>query len=332
MSRPSAIWVGRLYARLGLPFWAGAAITGGFLVYGLNIASYFGAGTWGDSYTSELFSLSPVYPVSGVLFQFGALFNTARVEKLNRYAESMRGEGPEPNLQSLYRFRGIMLLWALLGGVFTTSFVILGYPAEYSLLQRLILTVPFWYWFLLVATFVWTWIYSMYSIYLIGKLPMKLKPFTEDRALGLLPFGSTSLRLTAVYLGMFALATFPSIFAGIMPWPGWVVVGAFLLLAPILFLLPLLSLRVKLLASKRELSRIVAPRYTRAFEQFRSGGESFSNEKLVGELTAIDKIQKDIHQIHSWPIDTGMLVKLTAVVLSVIAIMTTKILSILLHI
>jgi len=56
----------------------------------------------------------------------------------------------------------------------------------------------------ILATLFWTFGYSMYSISKIGSLPMTLKPYTQDRTLGLRPFASASFSFTIIYL---ALAT-----------------------------------------------------------------------------------------------------------------------------
>lgn len=40
-----------------------------------------------------------------------------------------------------------------------------------------------------------------------------------------------------------------------------------------------------------------------------------------GKLTSIDKLQKDISQIRTWPFDTQILERLVAVIVTVIAIM-----------
>lgn len=311
-----------------MPFWVGAVTVGGVLFPAMVFASYLVAGVWGDLFPSQqnpgvLFDL-----IAGLSAQFAAVHAARRLEQLRKLSESLSEEAAKVNLQLLYRLRGILPVWILGATIVGGAFVVSGFPANYSLLQRVLMVSPYAYWWFFMATFIWIWMYSMYKVYRIGKLPMKLAPFTEDRFLGLKPFGAASLRLTAIYIVVFSTASLPSVIVGIAPLPGLLFIAIFFLLAPILFLLPLLPLHAKLLAAKRELSAIVGPRYTLAFDHFRKGESNPSDEKTVIEFVAIDKIQRDIQQIHSWPLDTGILVRLTAVILSVIAIMITKILSV----
>jgi len=39
------------------------------------------------------------------------------------------------------------------------------------------------------------------------------------------------------------------------------------------------------------------------------------------ELTGLDNVQRQIHQIHSWPFDVGIITRLAAIVFSMIAIL-----------
>jgi hypothetical protein len=80
-----------------------------------------------------------------------------------------------------------------------------------------------------------------------------------------------------------------------------------------------------LIAAKKERLHWIAQRYTRVMQQVEERGEGPLDEKLVGELSAIDKMQRDIQQIHTWPFDTSILVRLTAIILTVVAIITARV-------
>ena len=46
---------------------------------------------------------------------------------------------------------------------------------------------------------------------------------------------------------------------------------------------------------------------------------------------AIDKVQRDLHQVHSWPLDTGIVVRLLAILLSITGILVSGIIRDFLH-
>ena len=161
----------------------------------------------------------------------------------------------------------------------------------------------------------------MYRIYRLGKLPLTLKPFTEDRTLGLKPFGRASLQLTAVYVGFLA-----SVFVTTVPLTAYspsviALEMGLLFLGIVIFFLPLLTLHAKLLDAKQEAIRWISPQYSALVQKLRKEGVENSDEKLYHELTAIDKIQRDINQIHNWPFDVGIVTRLAAIVFSVVAIL-----------
>jgi len=49
------------------------------------------------------------------------------------------------------------------------------------------------------------------------------------------------------------------------------------------------------------------------------------DQRNVNEPTAIDKIQRDIQQIHTWPFDTGIVIGLAAVIFSLSAILLSAV-------
>src|SRR3989442_13122123 len=92
----------------------------------------------------------------------------------------------------------------------------------------------------------------MLAIYRAGKLPFQLKPFTEDRILGLKPFGTASMRLASVYAIFPIIVTITQLFKINVEVPGGVTVepgnfeagnaifvGGLIPVGDALFLLPL---------------------------------------------------------------------------------------------
>jgi hypothetical protein len=246
------------------------------------------------------------------------------MENLRNYVQSMKPSGGAVALDALYGSRGVVVTWVILAATTNPVFILAGGP--YPSLGSALLTngFPFIYWQLFIGTFGWAWAYSLFRIYRIGKAPLGLRPFTEDRTLGLRPFGVASLRLTGLFIALMALLSVP-VLAGVNAAPFLTVFSGALVVALVFFLLPLRSLHRKLIAAKKERLHWIAQRYTRVMQQVEERGEGPLDEKLVGELSAIDKMQRDIQQIHTWPFDTSILVRLTAIILTVVAIITARV-------
>jgi hypothetical protein len=195
--------------------------------------------------------------------------------------------------------------------------------------QQFLSDLPWFYFYLSQATLIWVYAYSMYSIYRMGKLPLRLKPFSEDKTLGLQPFGTASLQLTAIYLVYTIFVPFPYVVGN--PSVGNLsILAGFFLLSLVLFLLPLVSLRGKLSQVKREKLNWIGPKYTQVIQRVEAGDGPL-DIGLSNELSAIKEIQRDIEQIHHWPFDVTAFARLSAVVLTVVAIILARILQLALH-
>ena len=62
-------------------------------------------------------------------------------------------------------------------------------------------------------------------------------------------------------------------------------------------------------------------------ERVKSAGDSPLGQDLQGELLGIDKIQRDIRSIRTWPFDAGAIAKVATIFFSVTAILLSKVLS-----
>jgi len=317
------LWFERLYPRLGLPIWLGAIVIGFIPFLGLLTVGYALADLWAR-FLVDLPALV-TFGLAVTLFSHFAARHVARtMENLRNYVQSMNPPGAAVKLEALYGSRGVVVTWVILAATTNPVFILVGGP--YPSLGSALLTngFPFIYWQLFIGTFAWAWGYSLFRIYRIGSALLNLRPFTEDRTLGLRPFGAASLRLTGLFIALMALLSVP-VLAGANPAPFLAVLAGGLVFALVFFLLPLRSLHAQLLAAKKGRLHWIAQRYTRVMQQVEERGDGPLDEKLVGELSAIDKIQRDIQQIHTWPFDTGILVRLTAIILTVVAIITARV-------
>lgn len=318
--RQSGVWFERVYSRAGLPFWAGVLIVGTVPAVVLLPVSYYAAGLWQD-FIGGGAGFAPYLFVILVYLQYGVKYMRRRLEGTTDYADSLVADGSRSDLRNLYGLRGILLTLAILMTPIQGSYVAFGLPPGYSLAQKLVVSVPFFYWSLFIGTFFWVFLYSMYRVYSVGKLPLQLRPFTEDRTLGLKPFGRISLQLTALYLFLIAMIVIPQTF--LLGTQALIIaLGTIMMLLGVaVFFLPLLSLHGKLVAARQRELAWVSPRLTELVQMLKQGGSDGSDEKVIMELTGLDNVQRDIHQIHSWPFDVGIITRLAAIVFSMIAIL-----------
>ena len=328
------IWFEGVRQRLRLPVWAGAIAFALVPFILLDIATSYFAGAWVYYTTIELQQYYSVLPFI-LLEYYGAVYSYSRIEKLQAYCKELGvGSDSELNLRSLTSPKRTALLAAGLFSVFIPIYVLFG-AQNLALVQSIIvLSIPWGFFFLVLASFIYVYAYSMYSIYKMGNLPLNLKPFTEDRTLGLRPFGAVSLRLTLVYLSVVVLALFSS-----TQDPGGLGVtgsgGLFLILSfaglgsasTILFILPLVGLHRRLVKEKREELRWLGPRRTEIVRQMKGRGEGAFDAQLLDEYDRIGQVEKDINQIHNWPLDISILARLLAVILSITAIVLSRVLA-----
>lgn len=165
-----------------------------------------------------------------------------------------------------------------------------------------------------------------------GKLPLQLKPFTEDRTLGLKPFGTTSAQLASVHAVIPIVITFFSQASVVIELPNTVSVTlasprpsdiiflvGLVLVGIALFFLPLLSIHRQLLEAKRRELGWINPRYTEIVRQLKDTattrfGESMNQRQaLADELTMVRQLQQDIQRIQGWPFDLSIITRLATV-------------------
>ncbi|HXX86999.1 MAG TPA: hypothetical protein VEH86_00940 [Candidatus Acidoferrum sp.] len=236
-----------------------------------------------------------------------------RAESLRQYTNTM-GPGLAPkNLNRLYSIIAILTIWIILVLASGLLFDPLIFKLYYSFNQSLLRVVVTSFLRFSQATFLWVLGYSMYSIYRWGKLPIKLKSFTDDRTLGLSAYGKASLFFVTLYI-VGVLLTFP-----MFVYRGDAVVVSqviFFSLGLGIFLIPLFGLRKKLIVAKQQKLAWISSRHSRVMEMIESTGEGPLESSLVNDLIAVDNIRRDLQQINTWPFNASVLAKMvTAVVL-----------------
>ncbi len=322
MNAPAKSWFERAAARLGLDNWLGFFIVG-FLPFailyfiGLLLATIFHGASPADAIRYTTLAAITVYPVAILTVPFTFFFIrhiNSRLESLRDYANQMSKGTSAFQSASQHQLSRVLIAWVLFVAIFTPLF----YAFAGLDFITWLLTLPAWYYFMLPpATFLWTFGYAMFSIHKMGSQPLQLKPFTEDKTLGLQPFGRESLRLTGIYLLVVSVILGVILFSSPIPFlfSSSVLLG-FSMLGLALFILPLVSLHRQLSAAKKDKLRWIGPRYTALFGQMERVGDSKEDRILLAsELSAIDKIQRDIQSIRTWPFDTGIVVRLATITL-----------------
>jgi hypothetical protein len=304
----SKLWFERLYDRLGLPFWAGVLLVGFLPTLLLTLLGFYTYSVKTD-FTGDISLGIPFLLANIVYILFSASYIRRRVYELEQYAVSIGADKSRIHTGYLSDPRPIGATWVLL---IATAVFVLGpiFNPGYSLPQNLARELLYSYTRLLQATFLWVFLSSMITIYKMGRLPLRLRVFTDDRTLGLKPFATTSLHLITIYV-VAVLLTFP-----IFLYPNTAVelsLSIFLVPGFLFFLVPLFSLHKKMLEVKAEKSSMVGLRHSRVMSEVEGAGDQPLNEGLVNELLAIDAIKREIHQMHDWPFDIGTVARLTGI-------------------
>jgi hypothetical protein len=297
------LWLEELFTKLKLPYWLGVVIMAFPVFAALELIDSYLIGS--DPLQTVVSNLD--LPILFVYVQFAALYAGRQTERILNYAESA-GAGDTARIRRrLYSKKWTLLVIVMVYIVTLPLSVSQGLGVFRSAL------ISATYAGILGATLLWVFAYSMKSLYGLGRTPLTLKPFAEDRTLGLKPFGTAALKLTAIY-EVFAIGIgIPIFITRNLPLIGIVTGGSFALLGFVFFFLPLLSFRTKLmLAKKRELDWI-GPRYAQVVNALKASKSLQVDERIVGELSALDKIQRDVQQIHTWPFDVGIVSRLISI-------------------
>jgi len=311
----------------GLPFWLGAVIVSFVPTKTLSTIDFVLAPPQGIG--NLIFDDALFLSLIMLYFLYAMRYITRRIDRLGEYVKDMSLGNTALHLGTSYRLSRVFLIWIILLGIITLLSPIPATIEKVALEQ-----IPvFAYFFLILALFLWTYGSSMLAIYRAGRLPFQLKPFTEDRTLGLKPFGTASMRLASVYAIFPIIVTITQLFKINVEVPGGVTVepghfeagsaiflGGLILVGIALFLLPLVGIHRRLQEAQcRELDWIT-PRYTTLVQRLkdrmsRSDHLESADEKdaLASELSAVRQVESDIHRIQTWPFDIGVITRLATV-------------------
>ena len=186
---------------------------------------------------------------------------------------------------------------------------------------------------LALSSVVWTFWSISLGIHRFGGATLAFRPYYEDAFLGLKPLGALSLSLALgyfVFIGLFLLAVTgsPSTpeLADILGVGGFL--SGLVLLGLVLFFLPLRRLHQRMLHQKQQEVARLRPKLAPVFED----GAGSHAPHDVGHLFRVDMMDRKVSAMAVWPYDVGILGRLSAITLSVVAILISRIIAFIFHI
>jgi hypothetical protein len=182
-------------------------------------------------------------------------------------------------------------------------------------------------WLLVVGSFIWVYVASIRGLYEMGKKPLKLRNFHEDRSLGTRPIGLLSLTFASVYLFGMGLAivlilvllprtTLP-LFSGL--------ILSLIILGTMFFFLPLYSVHKRMLEEKQLQQNTIRQQLSRVVGN-KSGSDATTKElgEAIDRLTtilAVEVTKDDLANIPTWPVDAPIMSRLVTLIFSIIGIL-----------
>jgi hypothetical protein len=231
----------------------------------------------------------------------------------------------------------VVILAAILGLVTLWLYVSLGVlPIIPSIIARNVIVV--YLNVLAFMTYFWEFAIASWGLHKLGSSSLRLGSFLEDRMMGSKPMGNLALSLTAAYFGGLLLTIL--LFSTFLPSSilGTALFVLFLLLGIALFFLPLNSIHARMQAEKRRLMREIGSRYPRIEK-----GQSLPRENTTLEdvnsrlakltdLQEVEMLDKKVASLPTWPFDIQVVSRFVTIVLSVTAVLLSRLITGFLHI
>ena len=188
------------------------------------------------------------------------------------------------------------------------------------------------------SSYLWVFATASLGLHKLGGPSLKLQSFVEDRMMGAKPMGNLALSLTAAYYGgllltLLLFSTFPSSSLALES-----LFIIFLLLGVVLFFLPLNSIHAKMQAEKRKLLREIGARYPHLDLDSSQPRDRATQEDLhtglarLTDLQELEMLDRKAVSLPTWPFDIQVVSKFVTIVLSVTAVLLSRLITGFLHI
>ena len=183
------------------------------------------------------------------------------------------------------------------------------------------------------STYFWEFVVASLGLYKLGGGSLMLASFLEDRMMGARPMGNLALSLTTAYFG--GLLVTYLLFSTFLPSSvaSTALLFAFLLLGVALFFLPLTSIHAKMLAEKRRLMREIGARYPRVDKDPSRPKENATMGDIqegLARLTSLQEVEmldRKVASLPTWPFDIQVVSKFVTIVLSVTAVLLSRVIT-----
>lgn len=200
-----------------------------------------------------------------------------------------------------------------------------------NIVTTIYLVIVYPLWFIVCCTFAWVYFGSIYGLYELGQKPLRLKPSTEDKMLGVRPFGDLSLSMSTVYFSAMVIL----IMIGIASTIGSPIIGfvafvpllmAFIVVGVVFFISPLYTVHTKMIEQK-EIER--AELRKQAYKGVEGKTEPGTRDTVVDmqrklnnltSLVTLEMAEKNLDSVPNWPIDTSILNRFATIIVMVTAI------------
>ena len=187
-------------------------------------------------------------------------------------------------------------------------------------------------------TYFWEFAMTCLGLHKLGGSSLRLGSFIEDRMMGSKPMGNLALSLTAAYFGGLLLtdlllSTFlPSSILGTVLFLGFILLGI------ALFFLPLNSIHARMQAEKQRLMQEVVARYPRLNpDPSQPKGTATMDDvhtrlARLTDLQEVEMLDRKIASLPTWPFDIQVVSRFITIVLSVTAVLLSRVITNFLHI
>jgi hypothetical protein len=171
-----------------------------------------------------------------------------------------------------------------------------------------------------IATLIWVYVRILADIDRLGRSPVVLEAFPQDRTLGLRKVGS----IASTGLGLVLLGAVPVLLAG-SDEP--VTLGISLAIVAVsvgIFLLSMWRLHRQMSAAKARYIELARDLYARAYEPVRTEPTIAKLDEQASVLSAAQSLDERAHGLPTWPIDEGTLRFIAVVITGVVTSLVVR--------
>jgi hypothetical protein len=187
-------------------------------------------------------------------------------------------------------------------------------------------------------TYLWEFAMASWGLHRLGGSSLRLGSFLEDRMMWSKPMGNHALSLTAAYFGGLLLTEL--LLSSFLPSSilGTAMFFTFLILGVTLFFLPLNSIHAKMQAEKRRLLTEIGSRYPNLKQDPAPSRENATLDDVhnrlarLTDLHEVEMLNRKVASLPTWPFDIQVVSRFITIVLSVTAVLLSRLITNFLHI